>query len=179
MAKLVAMSFARNSSPKPRFDYAAAVRAGVIAGAVFMILQMLLVPLLLGGSPWQFPAMAAAIVLGPERLAALGFGLGPLLIAMGVHFGLAMAFAAVLGAIVRRLSASGAALVGVTFGAALYVLNFHGMTALFPWFANARDGVSLLAHAAFGALAGYAYVALGSTREQGVAFGARTRAPVI
>lgn len=33
-------------------DWKAAIIAGIIAGAIFMILEMILVPLVGGGSPW-------------------------------------------------------------------------------------------------------------------------------
>jgi len=40
----------------------------IIAGLVFMALEMMLVPLLQGGSPWGPPRMIAAIGMGKEVL---------------------------------------------------------------------------------------------------------------
>lgn len=38
-----------------KHDWKAAIWAGIIAGAVFMMLEMIMVPLSLGGSPWGPP----------------------------------------------------------------------------------------------------------------------------
>ncbi|MFB8830009.1 hypothetical protein ACE0DR_13370 [Azotobacter sp. CWF10] len=51
-----------------KLDVRAGVWAGVIAGVVFLALEMLLVPLLMGGSPWGPPRMIAAIVMGRDVL---------------------------------------------------------------------------------------------------------------
>ena len=45
--------------------------------------------------------------------------------------------------------------VGAAFGLAPYLINFYGMTALFPWFANARNWVSIFAHVMFGLIAAW------------------------
>ncbi len=45
---------------------------------------------------------------------------------------------------------------GVVFGLLVYVFHFYGMTALFPWFAMARNWISILAHAVFGLVLAYA-----------------------
>jgi hypothetical protein len=150
-------------SDRTRLDWPAAVWAGVVAGAAFMIVTMLLVPLLLDGSPWQMPLMVAAIVLGPQVLPPPSvFGLGAFLVAMSVHFALALAYAATLAAIVHRLPPLSATLVGVLFGLVLYAVNFHLFTYMFPWFAAARDAVTVVAHLVFGALAAYTYRTFGA-----------------
>ncbi|WP_408358953.1 hypothetical protein [Paraburkholderia sediminicola] len=46
-----------------------------------------------------------------------------------------------------------ASLAGGAFAAAVYLINFHGMTRFFPWFAEARNWASLLAHIIFGIVA--------------------------
>ncbi len=48
--------------------FKAAVIAGLIAGAVFMMLQMIMVPVFMNGSPWGPPRMVAAIILGKHVL---------------------------------------------------------------------------------------------------------------
>lgn len=157
-------------------DWRAAAWAGIAAGSVFLIIEMLLVPLLQNGSPWEMPRMIAAIVLGPALFDAT-FGVGALLIALAIHFALSLTFALVLAKLVRNASPSIATLVGITFGLVIYAIDFHGLTALFPWFAEARNLITVLAHAAFGGVAGYAYRALGVERDVSVT--GRTRAPLI
>lgn len=52
------------ASAERSVDWRAAIWAGIIAGAVFVVLEMLMVPLFLGGSPWGPPRMIGAIVMG-------------------------------------------------------------------------------------------------------------------
>lgn len=144
-----------------RIRWSAAVWAGVIAGAVFLVLEMLMVPMFMGGSPWGPPRMIAAMVMGQEVLPPPGtFALVPVMVAMVIHFALSIVFALVLAAIISRMGTGAALLVGAVFGLALYVVNFYGMTVVFPWFADARNWVSIFAHVVFGLVAAAAYVGL-------------------
>lgn len=145
-----------------RIDWSSAIWAGLIAGLVFLILEMTLVPLFGMGSPWGPPRMIAAIVLGdgvlppPET-----FDLGILLAAVSVHFVLSIVYGIALAFLVQRISTTAATTaVGGGFGLALYLVNFYLFTTLFPWFAMARNGVSIFAHVVFGAAAGWAYKVL-------------------
>lgn len=47
--------------------------------------------------------------------------------------------------------------VGLVFGLLLYAVNFYALTAVFPWFANARNWVSIFAHGVFGLVLGMFY----------------------
>ncbi len=139
-------------------DWRAAIGAGIVAGAVFLILEMMMVPVFLGGSAWGPPRMIAAIVLGQSVLPPPAtFDLGILMAAMVVHFALSILFAVILAAVVTRVGYAAALAVGVGFGLLLYVVNFYGMTAIFPWFANARNWVGIVAHALFGLIAAWWY----------------------
>ena len=139
-------------------DWSAAVWAGIISGAIFMMLEMLMVPLFLGGSAWAPPRMIAAIAMGKEVLPPPAtFDLGILMMAMVVHFALSILFALVLAPMIVRLGFGAALAVGAAFGLALYLINFYGMTALFPWFAMARNWVSIFAHVMFGLIAAWWY----------------------
>jgi cytochrome c biogenesis protein CcdA len=53
-----------------------------------------------------------------------------------------------------------AALAGAVFGVVVYVINFYGMTQFFPWFAEARNWVSVLVHIVFGIVAAGVYMKL-------------------
>ena len=146
-------------------DWRAAVWAGIIAGVVFLVLEMAMVSMFLGGSPWDPPRMMAAIVLGERVLPMPGQPPPPLtatvvLTALGVHFVLSTIYALILSALIARLPSSAAIAVGIVFGVTLYVVNFYGFTAVFPWFAMARNWVSIFAHAVFGLAVAWAYVAL-------------------
>ncbi|HUG46151.1 MAG TPA: hypothetical protein VMK31_06545 [Sphingomicrobium sp.] len=146
-----------------RIDWKAAVWAGLIAGIVFMTLEMLLVATIGGGSPWGPPRMIGAMLLGPEVLPPPAtFDLGVFLVAMVIHFILAIILAIPLAwAISRwRLSLAASIGAGAVFGLIIYLVNFYGFTALFPWFANARTPITLFAHLAFGVVLGWTYHAL-------------------
>lgn len=127
--------------------------AGLVAGLVFLIVEMILVPTVGGGALWAPPRMMAAIALGEGVLPPPAtFDAGTIFVGMLVHFALS-AVLGVIFALVMRGVASSRGLVlaaGLVFGLAVYVVNFYGLTALFPWFAMARNAISIFAHAVFG-----------------------------
>jgi hypothetical protein len=145
-------------------NWRASVAAGVIAGAVFVVLEMLLVPIVLGGSPWDPPRMIAAIVMGEGVLPQPGqpspFDAGVLMVALLVHFALSIIYALILAAVIVRMSRGPAIGMGLLFGLVLYAVNFYGFTTLFPWFAMARNWVSVFAHLVFGLVTAWAYTTL-------------------
>jgi uncharacterized membrane protein YagU involved in acid resistance len=148
-------------------DWSAAIWAGVIAGAVFLVLELLMVPMFLGGSMWAPPRMIGAIVMGKGVLPPPAtFDLGIVAVAMAVHFVLSIAFALVLALLISRLGFGAALAVGVVYGLVLYFVNFYGLTALFPWFAMARNWVSIFTHVVFGLIAAWAYVRLAKPAER-------------
>jgi uncharacterized membrane protein YagU involved in acid resistance len=142
-------------------DMRAAALAGLIAGLVFLVLEMVMVPLFLGDSAWAPPRMIAAIVMGEAVLPPPAtFDAGIVMAALALHFPLSIIYAVVLAMIVHRFALGTALAVGILFGIALYVVNFYGFTAVFPWFAMARNWVSIFAHAVFGAVAAWTYLAI-------------------
>jgi hypothetical protein len=147
------MSFHRN--------WKAAIWAGIIAGSVFLALEMFMVPVFGGGSPWGPPRMMAAIVLGKSVLPPPAtFDMGIVMAAMGLHLMLSVVYAVVFALAVGRLGLGPALAVGGIGGLVLYLVNFHGFTALFPWFAMARNWISIFGHIVFGLVAAGAYVAI-------------------
>ncbi len=136
----------------------AAIWAGLISGVAFVMLEMMLVPLFLGGSPWAPPRMIAAMVMGKGVLPPPAtFDIGVLMAAMAVHFPLSVVFTLILAWIIARFDRGVAVLIGAVFGLILYVVNFYGFTAIFPWFAMARNGVTIFTHIMFGMIAALAY----------------------
>ncbi len=142
-------------------DLKSAVWAGVITGIVFMLLEMIMVPLFLGGSPWGPPRMMAAILLGAEVLPPPAtFDIGILMAAMAVHFPISIIFAIITALVVDKMSLVTALIVGAVMGLILYVIGFYLMTGVWPWFANARNWVTIFAHLVFGLVAVWAYFKL-------------------
>src|ERR671919_425929 len=110
---------ATRERPRIRPDWKAALWAGVIAGLVFMLLEMMLVPMFMGGSPWGPPRMIAAIALGKEVLPPPDtFDPGIMAAAMVVHFVLSVVYAIMLAAIIAGARQGTGIWVGAAFGLA-------------------------------------------------------------
>ncbi|MBA3667330.1 MAG: hypothetical protein H0W65_06375 [Sphingomonas sp.] len=152
-----------------RINFSAAAKAGIIAGIVFMTLEMVLVATVGGESPWGPPRMIAAIAMGKGVLPPPAtFDLTIFLVAMLVHFTLSILIGIVFAMIadMARWSLTASAIAGLGLGLAIYAFHFYGMTAVFPWFAMARGAVSIFAHAMYGLVLGYAYRAMAPLGER-------------
>lgn len=136
-----------------RNKFLAVFWAGVCAGVVSTLAQLLLW--------WLAGQDALLLLLRDARLTAallLGnavlpppatFDINVMLAATAIHFTLSILYAAVLlpwG----HVSLASSLFIGTGFGVALYFLNLYGFTAIFPWFAEARGGITLTVHAVFG-----------------------------
>lgn len=135
----------------------AGILAGLIAGAVFMMMEMGLVAMA-GDSAWGPPRMIAAIAMGEGVLPPPAtFDPMILTVAMAVHFALSIAIGVGFALIARRFGLVMAVVVGAALGLGLYVVNFYGFTAIFPWFAMARNVISIVSHIVFGMVLGLSY----------------------
>lgn len=146
-----------------RLDFKAAIIAGLIAGVVFMMLEMVLVGTVGGQSPWGPPRMIAAIAMGESVLPPPGtFDVTIMTVAMMIHLMMSVLLGVVLGWIIShwQLSLVTSIMVGSIFGLVVYFVDFYLMTAVFPWFAMARGAISIFAHAVFGLVLGWAYHAI-------------------
>lgn len=149
-------------------DWMAGIWAGLIAGAVFMMLEMILVRVLMGESPWNPPYMMAAMVLGQDTLPAPGevapFDMKIMMLAMMIHSPLSIAYGLLGAWLCRGVRAGGALVVGAMLGIAIYILSFYLVApTAFPWFTMARNGVSAFSHLVFGVVLGVSYVWLRKT----------------
>jgi hypothetical protein len=153
-------------------DWRASVWAGLIAGLVFLIAEMLMVWLVMGQSPWGPPRMMAAMALGRDILPPPDtFSTTATLVAMMIHFPLSVVYGLLIGWMVHRMDMAMAAVAGIAFGLiAIYFVNFYMIApALFPWFVDARNAISAFAHGLFGAVAAAAYVGLREPRAPQIA----------
>jgi len=155
-----------------QLDWKAATWAGVIAGLVFLMLEMIMVPVFGGRSPWGPPRMIAAIVLGEGVLPPPAtFAPGIVAVAMVLHFVLSIVYALTFALVIHRLGLGAALALGATGGLILYLVNFYGFTALFPWFAMARNWISIFAHIVFGLTVAGVYVPIRKHHVQEEAHG--------
>jgi len=95
-----------NMHPAPQSDHKdwkAALWAGLIAGVVFMMMEMILVAVAGGGSPWGPPRMIAAMVMGEQVLPPPAtFDTGVITVAMMVHFVLSIVLAFIFAWVASR-----------------------------------------------------------------------------
>lgn len=146
-----------------KLNLKAATWAGLIAGAVFVMMEMALIATVGNGMIWGPPRMMAAIVMGEGVLPPPPtFDFMIVMVGMIVHFVLSVVLGLILGwAIAKwRLGMTMAIAVGLVFGLIIYLVNFYVMTGLFPWFANARTTITLVSHVVFGGVLGGVYRAM-------------------
>lgn len=128
--------------------------AGVMAGIASALIQILLW-LVFGddfpGILYRDAQLTAAMVLGRSVLPPPAtFDAGVMLIATLIHFIISITCVAVLVLLTARLDTIPAPVAGIGFGVALYVVNLYGFTVIFPWFAQTRGWITLIAHGVFG-----------------------------
>lgn len=163
MAHMTALDDKNQKDRAPQAtDWRAGAWAGLIAGLVFMMAEMLMVMIVQGQSPWGPPRMMAAMALGQQVLPPpADFDVKIMMVAMMIHIPLAIVYGLAIGWIVHRFETGIALAVGGVIGLVIYLVNFYPIAAaVFPWFAMARGWVSAMAHILFGLVAAGAYVAL-------------------
>ena len=139
-------------------DWRAAFWAGLIAGTVFLVVNLFVVPALMGGSFWISVRLVASILLGRDILAPPATAnTGALVAAIAVHYVLALAMAAVIAYVVHRGGLIGGILVGAILGLAFYFIDYYSLTFFFPQFFAMKHWSVLASHVLFGALAGGTY----------------------
>jgi hypothetical protein len=142
-------------------DWRAAVWAGLIAGIAFLLLNLVLIPAVIGGNAWVVIRLFASIVLGPDVLAPPAtFDPTALIVALVTNTILSVVFALIVAFIIHRGGLISGIIGGAILGLALYAINFYTLTYFFPWFFAMHSWIFAVTHALFGALAGGIYEAL-------------------
>ena len=153
-------------------DWAAAAVAGLAAGAVLMVLDLLWSSIFTPEGPWRTAHMIAPIFLGTAAVGAgYTFSVAVVSIALVTHYALGVLFGLVMGAVLAQLrldrSAGQAMSAGAIMGLVLYLVNFDLLVAFFPWLAWLRGWDTVAAHAVFGVVAAYLYWRLKRTAAEG------------
>lgn len=151
-------------------DWPAAAVAGLAAGAVLMVLNLLWSATVSGDSLWRSSHLVAALLMGPEEaLASSGFNLGVVVVALATHYALGVAFGLALAFIIVGFhwesNVGAMQIIGALFGLALYLFDFYAVAQIFPWFAELRGWPTLVAHLVFGVVAALLYWKLNRHRE--------------
>lgn len=141
-------------------DLAAAVTAGLIAGTIMMLLQIVMSPLFLDQGAWFHARLIAAIPLGADVLAVRGADASVAVAALVVHYALSIIYAVVAAVVLDRVRFWPAVTLGAVGGFALYLINYYGFTNVFEWFVASRNWVTTFTHISFGIGLAAAYKAL-------------------
>ena len=139
-------------------DWRAAIYAGLIAGTLFLVLNLFLLPVMIDGDTTLMIRYIASIVLGKEALSpdhAVGGGM--IAAALAIQYVLSILFTMIIAFVVHRGGVVAGAIGGVLLGSALYSINLYTFTLFFPWFFALEGGLFLIAHAIFGGVAGTMY----------------------
>ena len=141
------------------------ILAGIVAGTLSTLAQVLLW-VAVGADAWTLllrdARLTAALVLGEAATSpSAGFDARIMLAATGIHFALSIIYAALLLPVAKRLALLPSLLAGAGFGALLYFVNLYGFSSIFPWFTQARGGITLAVHLVFGMVVMLTYRWLG------------------
>lgn len=129
--------------------------AGVVAGTVFLLTNVLLTPLLLDVDSILVLRYFGSLVLGSDVLTG-NEAIVPI-VGVILHYVLSLVFALVIAIVVHRWGLIVGIVGGAILGAAIYGINLYTMTVFFEWFFAIHSGVLLLSHILFGAVAGGVY----------------------
>jgi len=142
-------------------NWIAALYAGIAAGIIATMAQIILWWIFSGSLPgimFRDARLAAAIVLGKEILPMqVAFDWPAMIVATMIHFSLSVIYSMILAAFIVRRSLGVSIFVGIEFGFILFGINMYIFTLIFPWFEEARDWITLMAHVVFGVVAAAVY----------------------
>ena len=160
------------SSVSRDVDWFVASVAGFAAGAVMMVLELAWAASMSDAGPWRVTQLIAALTLDSAatlRAPASQFNLTTVAVALATHYALGIVSGCVLAWILTAIHRVGmigvAEAVGGTFGAVIYLVNFHLLTAWAPWFAEMRGWGTFLLHVIFGLVAAVLYTWLFKYRQ--------------
>jgi ABC-type cobalamin transport system permease subunit len=142
-------------------DWRAVFWAALIAGTLFLALNLLVVPPLMDSSFWIGVRLVASIALGTDVLAPPAtFHGGALAACIATHYLLAFLMTASIAIVVHL----GGLFVGIVGGAILglcfYFIDYYTFSYFFPQFFALKHWSVIASHVVFGAVAGGLYEAL-------------------
>ena len=129
--------------------------AAVVAGTLFLLVNILLMPFVLETDPLLLIRYQASLVLGPDVLVSPTAS--TILVGIITHYLLALIFTFIITIVIHRWGLLVGIMGGALLGLALYCINLYTMTLVFPWFFAINNSVLLLSHVLFGAAAGGVY----------------------
>ncbi len=154
----------RQGGVSREIDWFAAGVAGFAAGALMMVLELTWAASMSSDGPWRITQLIAALTLGSESTLSVApskFNLANTAAALVTHYALGIFSGFVLAWILTLMHRVGklgvAEAVGAAFGAVIYVVNFHLLTAVAPWFIELRGWATFMLNVIFGIVAAALY----------------------
>lgn len=129
--------------------------AGIVAGTVFLLINVILTPLVLEVSSELTLRYFGSLVLGSDVLTTGGSGV--VVVGVIIHYILSLVFTLMIAIVIHQWGMLIGIVGGTILGLAIYSINLYTMTLFFDWFFAINSNVLLLSHAVFGAVAGGVY----------------------
>ena len=131
-----------------------AISSGIVAGVVATGAQISLWLVFTDALPGIFyrdARFTAAILLGQGVLPPPAtFDWKVMIIATVIHFAISIVYSLILALLLSRIGMMLSLLAGSIYGLMIYTVNMYGVTAIFPWFSEARDWITVVTHVVFG-----------------------------
>ncbi len=155
-------------------DWRASVLAGLVAGTLALILNLTLLPAIIGGTAELVLRYFASIMLG-EGVVNPGYDYGTItaIVAVLTHYLLSILLTMIIAFVVHSRGVVGGTIGGAILGLAIYLINMYAVTAIFYWFFTLESTIFLVLHMIFGAMAGALYEVM-EREEYEVAQGERS-----
>lgn len=162
-----------------------AVTAGLIAGIAFLAVEMVSMTLAAETDAWLPVRLIASLLIGKDvMLSALLYGLitpetpaiftiGVLVMALLLHLTMSVVLSTIIGALCRVKNIGLAISIGAGCGLAIYLINFYGISAIYPWFEKGRGVISLFSHIVYGTTSAYVFVKMHYHRTTEITAGAQ------
>ena len=139
-------------------DWSSAFWAGLIAGIIFYLLNVFVVPLFLGGNSWVIIRLFSSVFLGNGILAPPAtYNLVSLIVSIFSVMLFSMLFTLTVTFILHRWGLLVGIVGGAIFGLAIYLINFYSLSYFFPWFYPMSSWSFLVTHILLGSVAGGVY----------------------
>ena len=151
-------------------DWKAAFWAGIAAGILFYLLNIFIVPLILGGNMWVIIRLFASIVYGDAILAPPStYDTGALFASILITLVLSIGFTFLIAFVFHKWGLLVGIVGGAIFGLCIYLVNFYSLSFFFPWFFALSSWPFVITHILFGAFAGGIYEFLEVEKYENIA----------
>lgn len=129
--------------------------AGLIAGTVFLLVNVILTPVVLEVDSTLVLRYFGSLMLGENVI--LEDGADAIIVGVVLHYLLSILFTLVIAIVIHRWGLTIGIVGGSILSLSIYAINFYTLTIWFEWFFAINSDVLLLSHVLFGAVAGGVY----------------------